>query len=116
MHFHSIREFLFENVVVEEGSFFVGSIDKGYLIGPLVDDNFCPNCFKKRLLSSSVVDVQEYKGVEFQVATELYENLKRKTFPVIAGLMWEFDVHRTKILKEHHILSVPGCKNCFKNS
>lgn len=114
MDFVYISQVLSKTIKAKEHHIFLAKVGEFYLIGPLVSKNFCVLCFRKRLLSSSIRRIEDYKSPLQKDRGKLKKLLTEKAVNLSMDTMIEIDLSKQKIIKRHSILPIPGCKACEK--
>ena len=91
----------------------VGKTCDTLLVCPEIKE-FCPKCFEKRILSSTVFDNQKYLKLEGSDFKQLeYILLSAKNLH--SNTMYEYKINsNVRPVFIHHLFSVPGCKVCNK--
>lgn len=93
------------------GSLFVGRTKNSYLIGPIVNKNFCISCFRLRLLSSSYCDFEEYLKItnkDFFIINDVLKKIGRPEKKIM------LEIEKSGRIKKHFLICVPGCKKHYE--
>lgn len=101
-----IKDYLKRMANIHKGQVFVGKTKNSYLVGPVINDKFDEFSFYKRITSSTVVRIKDYKKISKKKALELvdsnYDELKHNEMLEIFT-----DGHIVK----HKIIPLQGDKN-----
>lgn len=112
MDFVYISQVLSKTIKAKEQQIFFAKVGEFCLVGPLISKNFCILCFRKRLLSSSVCRIEDYKNLQQKDRGKLKKLLTENAVNLSIDTMIEVDLSKQKIIKRHNILPIPGCKEC----
>lgn len=115
MDFIYLSQVLSKTLKIKKNRIFLAKVDESYLVGPLINKSFCVPCFRKRLLSSSIRRIENYKKPLAGVENELKIFLTEKPINLSSNTIIEFDLNKRKIIKKHIVLPIPGCGVCNKN-
>lgn len=104
----NIVEVLSTDTDIKTGDILVAETKDSYLIGPIVKNNFCRSCFRKRINSSSFFEVSGYK--RFKNSRLIQKFIKTIAMSKIKVGMMEIMKSNNKEIFFHPIIKVPGCK------
>ncbi len=99
----SIKQYLKKRTLFNAGMIFVTKTKNSYLIGPFVDNKFDELTFYKRITSSTVRGIRDYKNINSKKAMELI-NMYKETLASNEILEVFYDGHMSK----HKIIPLPG--------
>lgn len=112
VNFIDLYSFLFDDKMPVDGSIFIGKSDGSILIGPSVGNDFCIECFRKRLLSSNFLNEMKYRKTLVFDIKKVHQLINRHKIKRLSFTMREYDLFGNESCA-HHILIVPGCKHKY---
>lgn len=94
-----------KNRKVPKNSILVSKTKNSVLIGPKIDDKFDEFSFYKRLLSTSIYDINMYKKMLMKNTNKFIKKyyMQLESNEVI-------EVYKKRKILKHKIISVPGCE------
>lgn len=79
---------------------------KKLLIGPRLSSSFCPDCFKKRMLSSEFIEEFAYKDITEKDMVQIHSLISSR---VILRKKEILEFQGDTLIARHFLLEVPGC-------
>lgn len=99
------RDFFVKNERVKSG-ILVSKIKHSFLLGPIINEDFDEKSFEKRLLSSCVYSLKQYKKFNRKYA----ETLIDKYYEILTSNE-VLEIKNKDIFIKHKIIQVPGDEN-----